>query len=71
MYNAVHRANKLLPERSAVQIPNMVYILPFNKQLPLTVKGTVNRKRAMDEFHQEIEQMYTNVISNASATRLN
>ena len=62
VYNAVHRANKLLSKHNAIQVPDMVYILPVKKHLPLTGKGTVSRSQAMDEFHQEIEQMYRKTL---------
>ncbi|KAI9248239.1 hypothetical protein BDA99DRAFT_542605 [Phascolomyces articulosus] len=47
-------------------VPDMVYILPLNRRLSLTVKDTVFHPKVIVEFAQEIEQMYNNNDINAS-----
>ncbi|KAI9272872.1 hypothetical protein BDA99DRAFT_556470 [Phascolomyces articulosus] len=66
VYEAVHRANKYVPKHYTVIVPDMVYILPLNKRLSLTVKDTVFHPKVIAEFAQEIEQMYNNNDINAS-----
>ncbi|KAI9271673.1 hypothetical protein BDA99DRAFT_500675 [Phascolomyces articulosus] len=58
VYEAVRRANEHVPSYYAVSVPNMVYVLPLNKRLPLTMKSTVFRIKVKSEFYQEIEQLY-------------
>ncbi|KAI9496239.1 hypothetical protein BDB00DRAFT_893523 [Zychaea mexicana] len=55
VYEAVHRANKHAPFHGTVAVPDMVYILPLNKQLPTTPKGSVSRKKVITDFEQEIQ----------------
>ncbi|KAI9495943.1 hypothetical protein BDB00DRAFT_927014 [Zychaea mexicana] len=58
VYTAVNRANKHAPFHGLVAVPDMVYILPPNKQLPTTVKGSVKRQKAIEIFNQELDEMY-------------
>lgn len=41
----------------------MVKVIPFDKNLPFTDKGTVARKRAIQEFQVEIDEMYENFLA--------
>ncbi|KAI9489192.1 hypothetical protein BDB00DRAFT_771221 [Zychaea mexicana] len=58
VYEAVKRANVMAPSHSTIVVPQMVYILPLNKKLPTTFKGTIIRKKAIELFQEEIDQMY-------------
>jgi thioester reductase-like protein len=65
MINAVHdavkEANKECPNHSTI-LPQMVKILPLNKQLPSTDKGTVMRKKAELQFKDVVEKLYKNFL---------
>ena len=50
--------NKCVPNHSVILVPDMVYILPRDVQLPLTDKGSVFRKEVNSIFNNEIEQLY-------------
>ncbi|KAI9493470.1 hypothetical protein BDB00DRAFT_872356 [Zychaea mexicana] len=58
------KANKYAPPHGIIFVPNMVCILPFDRKLPKTPKGTVKRKAVAATFAQEIEQMYKNLSFN-------
>ncbi|KAI8147938.1 hypothetical protein BJV82DRAFT_709635 [Fennellomyces sp. T-0311] len=48
-------------EFSVIAVPEMVYILPAYKGLPITpAKGTIARKEAVEQFEKEINEMYKN-----------
>lgn len=57
VHAAVNDANEECPRHSII-LPQMVKILPFNKTLPSTDKGTVVRKRAEAEYIDIIEELY-------------
>lgn len=57
----VDKANADAPSHSAI-LPEMVYILPRERHLVTTPKNTVIRKRCIEEFKDEIEEMYRNFI---------
>ncbi|KAG2221184.1 hypothetical protein INT45_007761 [Circinella minor] len=63
VYDAVIRANAYAPPHGIIAVPDMVYILPLNKKLPITPKGTIIRKKAMEIYRQEIEQLYDDKYS--------
>ncbi|KAG2225143.1 hypothetical protein INT45_011826 [Circinella minor] len=65
VYRAVHQANKDIISCTGIIVPDMVYILPSNKQLPTTRKKAVMRKKAIDMFHHEIEQLYSDYVSSS------
>ncbi|KAI9496238.1 hypothetical protein BDB00DRAFT_869539 [Zychaea mexicana] len=58
VYEAVNRANRHAPSHGLVTVPDMVYILPLNKQLPTTPKGSVIRPKAIETFNRELDEMY-------------
>ncbi|KAI9250455.1 hypothetical protein BDA99DRAFT_541709 [Phascolomyces articulosus] len=62
VHQVIRKVNKTGHYEAAISIPEMIYILPFGKQLPMTAKGAISRKKTNQEFNQEIEQMYTNFI---------
>ncbi|KAI9258817.1 hypothetical protein BDA99DRAFT_102390 [Phascolomyces articulosus] len=66
VHEAVKRANKRVPHHSSVTVPTMVHILPLNKKLPITDKGTVFRKGVYSDFHLEIEELYDNYNSDTA-----
>lgn len=55
-------ANKDAPKHSTI-LPQMIYILPLEEQLPVTEKGTVMRGRAIEQFASIIDTMYNNFLS--------
>lgn len=55
-------ANKDAPKHSTI-LPQMIYILPLEEQLPVTEKGTVMRGRAIEQFGSIIDAMYNNFLS--------
>ncbi|KAI7861090.1 hypothetical protein BDC45DRAFT_600824 [Circinella umbellata] len=63
VYDAVTRANAHAPPHGNIAVPDMVYILPLNKKLPITPKGTLIRKKAMEIYCQEIKQLYDDKCS--------
>ncbi|KAI9278498.1 hypothetical protein BDA99DRAFT_492305 [Phascolomyces articulosus] len=62
VYKSVKLANAIAPNHSIIMIPKMVYILPLNRSLPATFKGSVIRKKAIQSYQKEIEQMYTTFL---------
>ncbi|KAG1168167.1 hypothetical protein G6F36_012313 [Rhizopus arrhizus] len=54
---AVDEANKECPSHSTI-LPEMIKILPFNKSLPSTDKGTVKRKLVESSYQDVIEDLY-------------
>jgi thioester reductase-like protein len=65
VHEAVKKANISCPKHSTV-LPQMVWILPFNKTLPSTDKGTVMRKKAAAEYADVIEKLYKDFIEGTS-----
>ncbi|KAI8987327.1 hypothetical protein BDF20DRAFT_814613 [Mycotypha africana] len=61
VHKAVEKANKDCPSHSTI-LPQMVKILPFNKSLPSTDKGTLMRKRVEALYGDMIEQLYRNFL---------
>ncbi|KAI9251477.1 hypothetical protein BDA99DRAFT_541465 [Phascolomyces articulosus] len=47
-----------------ISVPEMVYILPPNRRLPINLKGIVARKKVPDVFKQEIEGLYAESFIN-------
>ncbi|KAI7858726.1 hypothetical protein BDC45DRAFT_564848 [Circinella umbellata] len=64
VYRAVYQANKNTAYSTRIMVPDMVYILPSGKQLPTTRKKAVMRKKAINMFRHEIEQLYSDPVSN-------
>ncbi|KAI8139176.1 hypothetical protein BJV82DRAFT_660202 [Fennellomyces sp. T-0311] len=64
---AVELANKAVPTHSRI-FPSLVYILPLNKQLPTTSKGTVIRKQVIKQYENQIEKMYYNFLHGPTTT---
>ncbi|KAI7879561.1 acetyl-CoA synthetase-like protein [Lichtheimia hyalospora FSU 10163] len=58
---AVEEANKNAPSHSTI-MPQMVYVLPLDKHLPTTDKGTVMRKRAIQTYEDVVNVMYKNFL---------
>ncbi|KAI9250966.1 hypothetical protein BDA99DRAFT_469417 [Phascolomyces articulosus] len=67
VHEAVERANTAAPSHSMI-LPQMVYILPLNRHLPKTLKGNVVRKRAIQEYKEEIEKMYNDFLQGPGTT---
>ncbi|KAG2226546.1 hypothetical protein INT45_005032, partial [Circinella minor] len=65
VYKSVQQANVMAPSHSAIMIPQMVYILPLNKTLVTTFKGTISRQKTIQCFEEEIEQMYSLFLQNS------
>ncbi|KAG1445794.1 hypothetical protein G6F56_009790 [Rhizopus delemar] len=61
VHEAVEDANNECPSHSVI-LPQMIKILPFNKSLPSTDKGTVIRKRAESMYKNLVETMYKNFL---------
>ncbi|KAF7727900.1 hypothetical protein EC973_006899 [Apophysomyces ossiformis] len=61
VHKAVEEANKSAPSHSTI-LPQMVRILPLNKRLPTTDKGTVIRRKAIKEYENLIEKMYSDFL---------
>ncbi|KAI7851235.1 hypothetical protein BDC45DRAFT_516071 [Circinella umbellata] len=59
VHEAVRQGNEYALYDAIVSVPDKVYILPAEKQLPRSRKGTVVRKIANDMFKQEIELLYS------------
>ncbi|KAI9248506.1 hypothetical protein BDA99DRAFT_228383 [Phascolomyces articulosus] len=66
VYDAVEQANTHAPRHSTIMVPQMVYILPLNQQLPITPKGTVRRNLALVQFKDEIQQLYDAFLHNTT-----
>ncbi|CAO3627535.1 unnamed protein product [Mucor hiemalis] len=62
VHQTVTKANKNAPSYSTI-LPQMVKIIPFDKHLPTTDKGTVSRKRAIQQFQVEVDDMYKKFLS--------
>ncbi|KAI9252908.1 hypothetical protein BDA99DRAFT_520376 [Phascolomyces articulosus] len=62
IYEGVKEANKVAPSHSTIMVPQMIYILPMNKKLPTTAKDNVIRKKAVQVFESEIDQMYNDFL---------
>jgi thioester reductase-like protein len=65
VHEAVQKANDNCPSHSVI-LPQMVWILPFNRTLPSTDKGTVMRKKAAAEYADVIEKLYKDFIEGPS-----
>jgi thioester reductase-like protein len=61
VHDAVKEANKECPSHSTI-LPQMVKILPFNKSLPSTDKGTVMRKKAEQNYKDIVEKLYKDFL---------
>lgn len=61
----VAKANSDGPHHSVI-LPEMIKFIPFNKKLPISDKGTVLRKRALDQFKEDIDEMYSNFLSQST-----
>jgi thioester reductase-like protein len=62
---AVKEANKECPNHSKI-IPQMFKILPFDKTLPSTDKGTVMRKKSETMYKDYVEKLYKNLLDGSS-----
>lgn len=70
VHDAVKNANDDCPSYSAI-LPQMVKILPLNKIIPCTDKGTVLRKQAEAEYHDIIEKLYKDFLEGPSRIAAN
>ncbi|KAJ8654164.1 hypothetical protein O0I10_010112 [Lichtheimia ornata] len=57
VYKAVEEANMDAPGHSTI-MPQMVHVLPLDKHLPTTDKGTVKRKNAIQIYEDAVNAMY-------------
>lgn len=62
---AVNEANKNCPSHSTI-LPQMIKILPLNKTLPSTDKGTVMRKKAEAAYQDVVDQLYKDFFEGPS-----
>ena len=69
MQAAVDEANKDAPKHSTI-LPQMIYILPLEEQLPVTEKGTVMRGRVIEQFGSIIDAMYNNFLNGHTASTI-
>lgn len=67
MNKAVEEANKNAPSHSTI-LPQMVYVLPLDKHLPTTDKGTVMRKRAIQTYEDVVNAMYKNFLGGGAGS---
>ena len=59
VYGAVNAANKVAEQsHSIIAVPEMVYILPPGKKIPVTSKETIARQEVLKHFQKEIDGMY-------------
>ncbi|KAI7904874.1 uncharacterized protein BX663DRAFT_431462 [Cokeromyces recurvatus] len=65
VHEAVKEANAECPSHSII-LPQMVKILPFNKSLPSTDKGTVMRKKAEKMYKDIIDKLYKDFLEGPS-----
>ncbi|GAA5802433.1 hypothetical protein HPULCUR_007898 [Helicostylum pulchrum] len=49
--------------RHSIILPEMIKIIPLDAKLPLSDKGTVIRKLAITQFEDEINEMYSDFLS--------
>ncbi|KAG2196144.1 hypothetical protein INT47_006490 [Mucor saturninus] len=70
VHAAVKDANKECPSHSTI-LPQMIKILPFNKTLPSTDKGTVVRKQAEAEYIEIVEGLYKEFMEGSSRSTAN
>ncbi|KAG2233404.1 hypothetical protein INT48_007434 [Thamnidium elegans] len=63
---AIKRANEECFNKHSVILPQMVKILPFEKTLPFTDKGTVIRKKAELEYIDIVEKLYKDFLQGPS-----
>ncbi|KAI9251796.1 hypothetical protein BDA99DRAFT_426796, partial [Phascolomyces articulosus] len=68
VYDGVKQANKMAPSHSTLMIPHMVYILPLDKKLVTTFKGTLTRQKTIDFFQKEIDQMYDTFLQGTATS---
>ncbi|GAA5814848.1 hypothetical protein MFLAVUS_008351 [Mucor flavus] len=52
--------------RHCTILPEMIKIIPLDAKLPLSDKGTVVRKRAITQFEDEINEMYSDFLSQSN-----
>ncbi|KAF1806067.1 hypothetical protein V8B55DRAFT_1592110 [Mucor lusitanicus] len=71
VHAAVKEANLECPGHSKI-LPQMVKILPFNKVLPSTDKGTVMRKKTESTYQDVVEKLYKDFLEGpTSRTKTN
>lgn len=63
--DAVKDANKDCPSHSTI-LPQMIKILPLNKTLPSTDKGTVMRKKAEASYQEIVDKLYKDFFDGPS-----
>jgi hypothetical protein len=68
VHEAVKQANKECPNHSVI-LSRMVKILPFNKLLPSTDKGTVMRNKAELDFKDVIDKLYDDLLKEPNASQ--
>lgn len=70
VHAAVKEANKECPDHSTI-LSQMVKILPFDKTLPSTDKGTVMRKKAEAAYKDIVEKRYKDFLDGPSRDSTN
>ncbi|KAG2231062.1 hypothetical protein INT48_007573 [Thamnidium elegans] len=58
----VRKSNTNAPRHSAI-LPEMIKVIPLDAKLPVSDKGTVVRKRAITQFEDGINEMYSDFLS--------
>lgn len=67
---AIKQVNVECPSHSAI-LPQMVKILPFNKSLPSTDKGSVQRKKAEVLYQDIVDKMYADFLEGPKHSKSN
>ncbi|KAI9030907.1 hypothetical protein CLU79DRAFT_694734 [Phycomyces nitens] len=62
VYSAVQKANKEAPSHSMI-LKQMIKILPLNKTLPATDKGTIARKKSNEQYKDIIDKLYEEFLT--------
>ncbi|KAI9030908.1 hypothetical protein CLU79DRAFT_785955 [Phycomyces nitens] len=62
VYSAVQKANKEAPSHSMI-LKQMIKILPLNKTLPATDKGTIARKKSNEQYKDMIDKLYEDFLT--------
>lgn len=70
VHQTVNKANEFAPSYSTI-LPQMVKIIPFDKHLPTTDKGTVSRKRAIQQFQEDVDDMYEKFLYGNKKRKIN
>ncbi|KAI9485924.1 MAG: hypothetical protein EXX96DRAFT_592819 [Benjaminiella poitrasii] len=68
VHEVVKEANVECPAHSVI-LPQMIKILPFNKSLPSTDKGTVMRRKAEVIYKDVIDKLYKDFLEGPSRNR--